>query len=91
MIQEVSHQTLLIVNIEVENLVLYFTDLFENWEVDEDKEKRDIGDLEPTIKLSYEKDSIMILVTKINSVNVTNYNQLVCLTQFNIEKSETYV
>ena len=31
-----------------------------------------------------------ILETKINLVNVTNQNQFVCSTQFNIEEPETY-
>ena len=33
----------------------------------------------------------MILVTKVNSVNDTNYDQFVCSTQFDIEESKTYI
>lgn len=32
----------------------------------------------------------MILATKINSVNATDYDQFVCATQFDIEEPETY-
>lgn len=38
-----------------------------------------------------EKDLIMILATKINSDNATNYNQFVYAMQFDIDKPETYV
>lgn len=58
--------------------------------MDEDKKKRDIGDLKPTIKPSHKEDPIMILATKINSVNVMNYDQFVYSTQFDIEELEMY-
>ena len=58
--------------------------------MDEDKQKRDIGDLEPTINPSHKEDPIMILATKINSVNVMNYDQFVYSTQFDIKKLEMY-
>ena len=91
MTQEASHQTPLIVNIEMKNLVFYLTDLLENWEVDEDKEERDTGDLKSTIKPSHKEDPTMILTTKVNSVHDSNYNQFVCSTQFDIEEPETYI
>ena len=74
MTQKASYQTPLIIDTEVENLVFYLTDLLENWEVDKDKEEKDIGDLEPTIKSSYKEDPIMILATKINYVNTSYYD-----------------
>lgn len=58
--------------------------------MDEDKEERDIEDLKSTMKLSYEVDPIGILATKINSVNIINYDQFVCSTQFDIKEPETY-
>lgn len=36
------------------------------------------------------EDPIMILATIINSVNITNYDQFVYRTQFDIKKLETY-
>lgn len=79
--------------IEVENLVLSLTELLNNWDVKEDKEEPDTlvrENLEPKSQSSDEKDPIIILITKINSVNAANYNQFVCAAQFDIEESETY-
>ena len=58
--------------------------------MDKNKRERDIGDLELTIKLLYEENLIMILATKINSVNAINYDQFVYSTQFNIKQPKTY-
>lgn len=38
----------------------------------------------------YEEDPIIILAIKINSVNAGDYNQFVCVTQFDTEEPETY-
>lgn len=38
-----------------------------------------------------EKNPIVLLATKINSVNAKIYNQFVCVMQFNIKELETYI
>ena len=38
----------------------------------------------------HEKDPIIILATKINSVNTKDYNEFVCAMQFDTEELETY-
>lgn len=38
----------------------------------------------------HEEDPMVLLATKINSVNARNDNQFVCATQFDTEEPETY-
>ena len=93
--QEASHQdTPPIAGTEVENLVLYLIEMLNNWDMEEDKGERDML-VRENLELgnqerSEEEDPIMILATKINSVNATDYDQFVCATQFDIEEPETY-
>lgn len=72
------YKTPSIVEREVKNLIFYKTNLLKNLDVDEDKRERDIlvRDQEP-IKPSDKENPIIILATKINSVNTSNYNQFV--------------
>lgn len=77
--QKFSHyKTLSIVERKVKDLVFDLTDLLKNWDVDEDKREKNtpIGDLKP-IKPSDKKDLTIILTTKINFVNIINYDQFV--------------
>lgn len=47
--------------------------------MNKDKKERNtfVRDLKP-IKCSNKEDPIMILIIKINSLNVSNYNQFIC-------------
>lgn len=78
---------------EIENLILHLTNLLNSW--DEDKGEMELpqadNDLQPGQSESLHKeDPIVLLATKINSVNARNYDQSVCTTQFDTEEPETY-
>lgn len=75
---------------EVKNLILYLTKLLNNWDVEKNNGERDIEVWENLESSNQEEDLIMILATKINSVNTTDYDQFICTMQFDIEKPETY-
>ena len=49
-----------------------------------------IGDLKSIRGTADKEDSIMILATKINFINTTNYNQFVYLIQSDIEEPKMY-
>ena len=84
---------------EVENLILHLTDLLNSWDADErgrelqaEEHATRVGnDLQPDQPESTNKEDPMILLaTKINSVNARNYDQFVYVTQFDTEEPETY-
>ena len=83
---------------EVENLILHLTNLLNSWDTDERGELQEDqlaaragNDLQPDQpESSHEENPIVLLATKINSVNARNYYQFVCTTQFDTEEPETY-
>ncbi len=84
---------------EVENLILHLTDLLNSWDADKRGGKlqaeEHVTHLGNDPKLDQrespnEEDPMVLLATKINSVNASNYDQFVYATQFDTEKPETY-
>ena len=71
---------------DIENLILYLKNLLNSW--DADKANNNLQSDQPDSL--HEEDPIILLATKINSINARNYDQFVCTTQFDIKEPETY-
>ncbi len=84
---------------EVKNVILHLTDLLNSWDANERERElqaekratRVCNDLQLDQPESpNEEDPMVLLATKINSVNAINYDQFVFATQFDTEEPETY-
>ena len=86
--KEALHQNPLNVrkNPDVRNLIFYLTDLLNSW--DAKKVSNDLQSDQPDSL--YKKDLIVLLATKIDSVNARDDNQFVYTTQLYIKEPETY-
>lgn len=85
--------------LEVENLIFYLTNLLNSQ--NKDKRKKELYVKEYTKGADYglqrdksesphKENLIILLATKINLVNVKNYNQFVCTMQFDTKRPEIY-
>lgn len=76
----------------VKNIVIHLSYLLEIWEENNKDIATIVMDTQTRENLEPQnKDLLRILVTRINSANVTDQNQFLCFNQFDVEELETYL